>query len=272
MPRPSPEFTRSAQLVELSNAGYFTLPAEVTDAHTVVTRLAEERASARRDLAAPALALLHDATFEAAHGRGSWPTGEDVVAAQAAQQAADLRVGALDAALEAARDEFVTVVRDLADAIVVDHLRPRFDKVVAETRPAAAAVAEFGGDLAALVAAPKPARDAWLGLDALVGAYDTLRRARGIVYAGRTPKLDDRNIFAELANLPDIWPSWRAQVDPPWPAAPKDRLCWLVSGPAKPWLPTLDEQDERFEERFAGELENMRRSRLIAAGGVHAGL
>lgn len=272
MPRPSPEFSRAAKLVELSGAGYFTLPSEVADAFEVVQRLAQERAAASVDLVGKARARLHDATYEAANGRGDWPTGAEVVQAQLDQQAADLRVGALDAALEAARDHFVSTVRELADVIVKSHLRAPYDKVLADTRAAAAAVADFGGNLAALIAAPKAARDAWLSLDGLTSAYETIREARSIVYAGRRPNLDDQHLFAEMRNLPDLWPAWRSRQDAPWPENAKERLVWLVSGPAALWLPTLAEQDERFEERFALELENMRRSRLIAAGGVHAGL
>jgi hypothetical protein len=256
----------------MAEGGFFTLPAAITDAYAVARCLIDERAKSGVDLVGPARRRLHEATFDAANGRGGWPTGEEVVQAELAQQAVDVRVGALDAALEVARDHFASTVQEMADVVVSDYLRPRFDKVLADTLPAATAVADFGGDLAAIIGAPKATRDAWLALDGLVRSYQTLRRARTTAYAGRTPKLDVQGVFSEMRNLPDIWPSWRQQVDPPGPTDPKARLCWLVTGPAEPWLPTLAQQDERYEERFATELENARRSRLIAAGGVHAGV
>lgn len=64
----------------------------------------------------------------------------------------------------------------------------------------------------------------------------------------RTPQHDTEGLFAEFENPTALTPGWRQGMRPviPAPEDPTERLLWAVSdptAPAKPWLPTVAEQD-----------------------------
>lgn len=76
----------------------------------------------------------------------------------------------------------------------------------------------------------------------------------------------DANRFADFANPLAFAPQWRppAQIPRlPWPTDPTAALLWLVSekvAPARPWLPTVAEQDAAWRDKL-GEAQQMRASR-----------
>jgi hypothetical protein len=79
----------------------------------------------------------------------------------------------------------------------------------------------------------------------------------------REPEHDGSHLFAEFADPLALSPWWKPPAPIPQTPAPQDpveRLLWLVSeaaAPAKPWLPTVAEQDEAWWARF-GEAQQTR--------------
>jgi hypothetical protein len=115
--------------------------------------------------------------------------------------------------------------------------------------------------------------------------YDDIRAAQSLVIDGddlgrqyrqsaKSSYLTDRGIDDPLAsdlaiaNLDDLWPSWRKPaafgldtrpVDGrPWPSEPVQQLVWLASGNAEPWVPTLGELDALAVERKTAANPNPR--------------
>lgn len=86
-------------------------------------------------------------------------------------------------------------------------------------------------------------------------------------------------MFGEFSRPMTFHPDWKlpARIPPlPSPQDPTQRLLWVV-GPdaamAKPWLPTLAEQDAAWWETFGSGVERAQRNRMNLEGfrGVFAG-
>ena len=265
----NPHFARLAQLVEMAETGLFDLPAEILAAHTVARRLADEQARPLPARTNEARQRLVEAFVRAAAEGGPWPDGREVLEAEATERAEREAFAALDRAASDAQGEFVTLVDDQADEIIVGSLRPTLTAVIEKARRVASALAPHGGGvggLERLLTAPKAAREAWLQLDTLAGQYAALRRARGILVRGSS-QLDQTGLFAEIRNLHELWPSWRQRVNEPWPSGSRERLLWLARPDVQVWMPTPAQQEARYREAFAEGMAAVEHARAVAAGG-----
>jgi hypothetical protein len=108
----------------------------------------------------------------------------------------------------------------------------------------------------------------WRQLTALTKAYKELRDAQRTVMTnglldyviGAQPIAGGEEHASDLfiANLDDLWPSWRkpgqigqqvTNIDmsrhryEPWPVDPTERLLWLATSSARPWVPTSGQLD-----------------------------
>lgn len=95
------------------------------------------------------------ALIDAAATGGDFPDGRAIVDAELAERAAAGVAELADEAIRHHRSVAVTLVLDRAESIVTDHLRPRFEAVLAEAKKTAAAIAGHGMSAEELLHAPK---------------------------------------------------------------------------------------------------------------------
>lgn len=132
--------------------------------------------------------------------------------------------------------------------------------------PAANALAGYQlSDTARMVTAPAKARTAYAQLPGLVERRKVIFGARRWVntVADTAPQHDTQHLFGEFRDPLALSPWWRYPAPVPLLPAPEDpaaRLLWVVTdaAPAKPWLPTVDEQDARCSEVFGEHVERLR--------------
>lgn len=130
------------------------------------------------------------------------------------------------------------------------------------------------------LAAGEKAADAWRQLPTLRAGYDALRTAQTIVmgenYSSlleRSRQTGDSDRLArdtDIANLDQVWPSWRGQtvhevprdaisharlIPAPWPADPLAQLVWLATSDAKVWIPTKAQLEELWTDRKRADQE-----------------
>lgn len=136
---------------------------------------------------------------------------------------------------------------------------------------ASKAAEQLGGARTAAEAVAANAAPAWKKLTALADDYERLRAGQQTVTMGLAlgywQSHDGRESHASdnyLANLDEVFPDWRdpgrgsgrvVHVDgrvhryEPWPIDPVERLVWLVTSQAQPWIPTRAELDALYAER-----------------------
>jgi hypothetical protein len=241
-------------LVAHREAGGYTLPPELVAAW--------ERHSAVRALTVPPPDALHvdtaGARLVAAVERGEdvdvAAFGREVMAADADRKAVDTARRVLAAAVGQSATATVLLAADLVETVIVKHLRPAHDAVLAEVDKVAA---DLGGrplEPRALLDAPAPARKAFARLSELAARRSATWQARkaAVFVGGRKLVHDGQDRFAEFRTPQAVngyqagsgrWPGV-----PQAPADPPARLLWLVSDEGRragPWLPTTAEQARR---------------------------
>jgi len=240
------------RLIEGRQAGGYTLPAEVLDAHA--TR------EVVKALRLPPPATLHPGDAGSAlvdtAAKGEQPDIDAMVAALrevlAATAAHNTAAQAMAAANQVAADRLASAVAAQADVIIVEHLRPAYAKILER---AAAAVADLGGRApvaAQLLDAPAKVRTAFATLGDLRFRLSAVRQARNdaIAATGARPTLDAENLYADF-QVPEHWTGGKAirMAGFPSPTDPHEYMVWLVTDAAgaQPWLPTLVEQDDAYD-------------------------
>lgn len=189
------------------------------------------------------------ATVEAAIRNKPRPSCEAVLEAERAQREVEISGGVLRRAIEAAQHQAASAVSDGAAGILSEHLRPAFDELMKELVKLGAKLADTPLNTAILIASPEPVRRAWLRLQGLSDRYFALRAAQRVLRVW-LPTKDTNGVFAEYRNLPEIWPGFQLGLNrpqPPWPGDGREFMTWLATSPARPWLPTPQEQDEAVE-------------------------
>ena len=249
-----------------ADAGHYTLPAAVLDALQVVRAL-EQFQSEQSDATAPAAReALADAIVAAARAGRPLPSGAVYLKAEEADRAAEARASVLAEVIERRTMALATVTSGNALTIITDHLAPALSETLEEARPAVAALEPF--DMSGperMVNAADDVRASYAVLCDLAERYRAIRAARNVYRDELKPDYDTAGEFGELRNLAAVHPEFRRpQVPKPWPADPTARLAWLVSSPAKPWMPTPAEQDEMWLAAY-GDAAKERAARTLAA-------
>jgi len=200
-------------LINLSRKGGFTLPVELIDA---VANRAKEYAAAS----------------ELRRSCGGYDGSQQALlnadAIRAAENVADR-----------ADDRVRNYMRINQDTIVVEHLRPSFEAVLAEVRKTCPKDCPTTAEAA--LRAPNGSRD-YLKLQALADRYSAVMSAAQVIYGagGR----DSHRMFADTLTGPDRNSVQYQYVQPRGPAAPMARLLWLAhEADANPHLPTIRERD-----------------------------
>lgn len=247
-------------IIKSCQAGSYTLPATVLEAHQVSERV--------QALTLPHARTLH---FEDA-GRAlvdAVASGEDpdltgmLDAIQASRLAAETHFtasAALTAAHEAAGNRLLSAVRASAEDIISNHLRAVFDDVLAQTRAAVNDLGTHPPVAALLLDAPAKVRTAYNTLGQLRHRLSIIRRSRDNVntVTESRPALDVSGLYADFQN-PTHWTRGvAARISAfPSPSDPVEYLVWLVgeAQPAQPWLPTVVEQDAAYQAGPFGEAQ-----------------
>jgi hypothetical protein len=252
MPR-NPELNKIGALFAAADNGHFSLPDVIVRQQRRVPALTEAlRDRHGRQLPGARGALASD-ILDAIDADKALPDAATLIEAAVADQAAAEMRTVLSDLLQEAQDDLVTLVMHAADEIIVDHLRPALVETLDQAAQAADKIGNWPIVSEAALTAPQETREAIIGLGGLAGRYRAVRNAQRclrIVTPG--PRFDTDDVFVELRNLPDVWPnysSWSSKTAP-WPSDPRQRLLWLVTSDAEPWMPTPREQDRRLLERF----------------------
>ena len=247
---------RVESLIDQSNEGHFSLPAEITKAHAV-KRLAAELASAQEDASKirPEIleASLVDALVTAASEAKKLPnTASAITDAVRSREAASIRVQLVSQAHEIVVGTRNATAQELAATITIEHLRPALEEVIAEATDKARALTGFDHepDPIELLSAPEPTRQAWLDYQRLGERYRAIRQGQEkLRQLGYRPARDDR--FGEFRNFDALWPRRGAlggSSTPPWPTSSgAARLRWIVTGGAEAWMPTAEEADAAYD-------------------------
>lgn len=239
----------------------YTIPPELTAAARVLSVAIDLRKAAmeRRFAAGSDRSVdrAADAVLEALVAGSSAPDIDSALGRAADEErAADLAEAVAIEVESRAHNASTALVDDLAETILIDHLRPALAatlEAVAKLAPSLAGVDP--DDVEALLEAPKAVQDARRRLV-------TLADRRSAIYAAAarlrhwlgSPQHDD-GAFLFYRNAAALWGrQWptrtqaQARGNYPWPAGPLANLVWAASPAAGSWLPLPAEQDEALAE------------------------
>lgn len=263
-----------AKLVGNAEAGGYTLPAELIDAWQTVERVRALDLGVPDSLAADVAAAQVVAAVTSGKTPDMLEVGREMHRLESDRQAQGHASRALAEARELAAAAAVSVAVDMTERLISDHLRPALEDVYAKAKESAPAL--MGFEKRPPYAAPAKAAKAYDDLDRLAGRRSVIFGARSWVnfIGSRQPQHDPEGMFVEFEHPELLTPWWNSQGVVRWPGlrevAPEDpavRLAWVVSdavAPARPWLPTVAEQDEQWWSMFGEKLEKFARSRRDA--------
>lgn len=164
-------------------------------------------------------------------------------------------------------------VSDLAEPILLRHIRPAWQRAYDQARQAAALFLPHGTTQGALFAAPEKARKAFVTFGEHI---DTMRRCVAVVdglrLRGYKPQLDELDLFRSVADVPAVWPSLATDrrtasqtlTLKPWPDDYAERVIWAVQNNVDLWLPTPHEQDQQWNRVYGERVTEQARGRWAA--------
>lgn len=251
----NPEYLRTRSLFTGHDAGAYPLPDELLERERRAQRLADELRKPSTDLVlGEARGRFIDDVLAAIDSGADLP--DPIVLRQAAEHDAATQEfrRLVDELAESAQTHVVATVQGRGEAIIVDHLRPALEETLTAATSAAEALGRTLPTAESILSAPEAVRSAFTELGTLANRYRLIRGAQVTVGSLTTPPaFDTGHVFRELRNLPDVWPQYAnnlGQHKAPWPEDERGRLLWLVTSAAEPWMPTVEEQDEAFADRF----------------------
>jgi hypothetical protein len=257
------DINRALALFRAFDGGYIALPQEVLTARAVLGRVERAKVEATTAFATISPSRIQQGVIEAvlasaAHGELPDDWVEPILETNAEQVRLSHQQLILAQAAERAANALPTVVRQHADEIVVDGLRPALETMLAELRALRAKVnlgtVPFGNE-AALARADKAVRDAHGKVGDLADRYGVLRAAQQTLAAlvGR-PEHDALATYGEMSNPFEVWPLRGAYNSgpAPWQSTPGGKVVWIALNPkAAIWMPTPDECEQVALERIA---------------------
>lgn len=274
MNRPNPA---TGAVLRGADAGLYALPAEVAELHAARQHLTAQLAEPTPDRNAPRETYAR-AVRAAALAGGALPDPAEVFAAEQDSAARAYRTDVVRQVLEALTGDLNTAVSDLAESILVEHLRPAWQAGYDQARAAVAVFLPYGSTQGALFAAPEKARKAFASL---AGHVDTMlgcsRVVDGLRLCGYRPQLDELDLFRSVKDVLAVWPDLATDrrsashtlAGKPWPDALAERVMWSVQTGAELWLPTPHEQDQQWSRCYGERVAEQARGRW-AATAMHA--
>jgi hypothetical protein len=252
-----------AKVLAGHDAGFFPLPAEVladrrADAvlnaalGEINTQLrAANPAAVRTRIAAEVIELART---------GDLPGGYELEFV--AEQEKLARLSAAQSILAEARRDLIDKApweaMRLSEAILKDYLRPALNTVLDGVRSGVGlATAIPWGNQSALLRAREEVREYYDLLTTAADHYAAIRDAQGRLHdlTGH-PSKEAFHRFAELRNMRDVWPQRDSGAQSirghaPWPDDRIERMVWLVTSAAEPWLPTAVECEAANDDLIA---------------------
>jgi hypothetical protein len=247
----------------------FTAPAAMLTARDGILRIAAELEDVTRPDLTTAEAEHLERVITAAQGPGSaLPPVDALLDVEAALARADRQTGLLTRALELADNRFASLVQDIGDVIIREHLRPAVEDVMAGIAKASKALPD-DPSAEAILRGSDAARKAWLSLSDLAARYEAVRRSASPLRQLTPAEWDHRGDFTELHNFDELTRGLNIQVagPRPWPTDTAGRLLYYARNGGRVWLPTVAEQDARYREVHKDALAKQEgiRARQMAA-------
>ena len=254
-------------IFSLGDRGVIELPAEIGMLRTSLDRLtALEMPTSRHPL--DVAADLTEATIQAAHADtlAHVDYTAPIRAAEEAQ-AAQHRAEAIVAAQEAVANRLQSVVHSNS-TVIVKLLQPRFARLIVDLREGLQTAAAWPDPVQALNA-PAKVRTKLAAVHSSRSEVDSILAARATLNRlGYRSQLDLAGEFGMCKNFDALWPRQSRQLNPRPPWNDEDMLTWLLMNGGAVWLPTLDEQDARYDEVYGAATRehqnNLRSSRALA--------
>lgn len=261
MPSRNPELSRTQPVFAGFDEGHYDLPQDLLAARRSVVRLedAYRVATAAYGATDPARIigrLTTDLPVVARNGDLPPDWVQELLSAQQAQSRASAELTVLSDAIDAARADIVGSVRDMADEVITDYLRPALEDTLAKVAKWSEVAARVPWDQTGRLAkADKAVRDTFALVEEANVRYAAIRSAQvSLRLVSGEPEQAAWDLFSEIRNLPALWPNhaWRVAGNrPPWPADHLARLVWLASPGVETWLPTAHECDRLYAEHAA---------------------
>jgi len=254
---------------------HYTLPEEVLE-----QRRRLEAFAAASDWPVDPWPSAHAALLDQVRAVADGGGPPDVAAAVAARTASEIVMATLPAARRQVAEELALAVEqavaDYANEILADHLRPALAETLATVTTAAKAapveVLTAGDNM--LLSAKDTVRKAALAIDGAAVRYSAIRGAHWCTrqYGGAVQQ-DQAGSYVELRRMELAWPSHAVRTPPqraPWEdMSPRARMLFLVASGSEPWLPTAEEQDDRWAEvhgaGVAAHREGQRQAQALGA-------
>lgn len=248
----NPEYLRTRSLFVGHQAGAFTLPDDLVELNTRAARLEAESRVTRPSRKPAARGEFVNALRDAIASGTDMPDPAVLHEAEAHDRALAEMVRILVEETENAQTRVVAGVQRFAETILVDHLRPALEDTLEAATSAAEKLGRTLPTAEGILSAPDATRKAFQALGALSSRYISLRNAQGVVVElSAGARYDAANLFREFRNLPDIFPQYaNPRAERPWPTTDRGRLLWIVTSAIEAWMPTPEEQDEAFADRF----------------------
>jgi len=261
---------RIQAVLNLGDRGVIELPQEITSHRETAAKLAEldtDQAPAEHpdDLAD----RLVQETIEAV-ATGATVNYGAVREVREAAELAELRVRSIQRAREDVESQLDNEVRHHAEQLV-RLMQPKFASIVAELKAALTLAAQWPDQAAALNAPPK-IRAVLASRFTLRAELDALLAARRSLHSlGYQPARDVNAEYGLLRDMNVAYPRRARQFGgPPWGSG--DLVDWALTnnGTGELWLPTVPEQDARYDEVHKADEEeqtrNLARMRSMTAG------
>lgn len=249
-----------APVFALGDGGRIELPPEIGMLRTSLDRLAGlEMPTIRHSI--DVADELTELTVQAAHT----DTLNDVdystpIRAAEEAQAAQHRATAIVAAQEAVANRLQSAVHSNS-TVIVKLLQPHFARLVDDLRAGLQTAAAWPDPVAAL-SAPAKVRAQLAAVHSARREVDEILAARAVLSRlGYRSGVDLHGEFGLCKNFDELWPRHSRQLNPRPPWGDEDKLTWWLMNGGNVWLPTLAEQEERYDEVY-GEATREQQNRV----------
>jgi hypothetical protein len=254
------------------DAGYYDLPQELLGRRRAEGRVSAELRALSAELAKVDAAAVRSRVvselIEAA-AKGHLPAGYEAAFIEAQDEMR--RLAAAQSILSEARAELTDrtpyVAIRLSEEILANFLRPALEAILDRVRAGADLAARVPwGDDRTLVMADRKVREFHELVAKAQDDYVAIRSAqRQLKTLTGGPSDEAYHRFGELRNMPAIWPQRDSGVESirgraPWPDGVQ-RMVWLVTSEAVPWIPTAAECEAANDALIAA---NPRRGGVVA--------
>lgn len=255
------------KLIANADAGRYTLPPELVEAHSAYRQLSSYEIAAPRPSDVETTAARVVATLRAGDAFDLDAVARELVESDREAEVHQRSLAVLREAVDQSSDTAALLCADLTERIISEHLRPAWEELLNEVRAVASTLGGHSLNAHSLLSAPAKVRNGYLQLPELASRYQALHTARSLAngIGFRKPQHDAEHLFATFRRPMAFFPGWKAPARIPRLPFPEDataRLLWLVSDDtaqkAEPWFPTIAEQDAAWWEQF-GEAQEMRK-------------